>query len=300
LRRPVARKDRRRHELDLADRDQALRAEINALGCDYLDARSRAARSGERRDATIMVGGPQAAFERVRPCFALMGKNITLVAATATARPAKSPTRSSWRSPSRPWRALLFASKAGADPAKVREALMGGFAASGYSRSTGAHDQTQFQPRLPHRAAPEDLGLALEGARALDSRCPTPDSAADVLGLRRAGRRALGSFGLVRALEMLGNARSGSGVNWRGSIGPMGEARRLACLMRLQPGDESGFVYISSFRKVAHSALSGMTRKPDAGTSRLFGSGHAGIGNKCVSLLWKVADDATFHNREID
>jgi 2-hydroxy-3-oxopropionate reductase len=69
-----------RHELDLADRDQGFAERINALGCDYLDAPVSGGEVGAKAATlTIMVGGAQAAFERVKPLFELMGKNITLV-----------------------------------------------------------------------------------------------------------------------------------------------------------------------------------------------------------------------------
>src|SRR5450432_1240340 len=53
---------------------------INALGCDYVDAPVSGGEVGAKQASlTIMVGGPDAAFESARPLFALMGKNITLV-----------------------------------------------------------------------------------------------------------------------------------------------------------------------------------------------------------------------------
>jgi 2-hydroxy-3-oxopropionate reductase len=69
---------------------------INALGCDYLDAPVSGGEVGAKAGSlTIMVGGPQATFEKVKPLFDLMGKNITLVGGNGDGRPAKSRTRSS-------------------------------------------------------------------------------------------------------------------------------------------------------------------------------------------------------------
>ena len=79
--------------------------QINALGCDYLDAPVSGGEVGAKTATlTIMVGGPQAAFDRVKPPFELMGKNITLIGGNATVRPARSPIRSSWRSTLQRWR----------------------------------------------------------------------------------------------------------------------------------------------------------------------------------------------------
>ena len=77
-------------------------ARIEALGCDYLDAPVSGGEVGAKAASlTIMVGGKAAVFEKVRPLLSLMGKNIRAWARSATARPARSPTRSSWRLRSR-------------------------------------------------------------------------------------------------------------------------------------------------------------------------------------------------------
>ena len=71
---------------------------INALGCDYLDAPVSGGEVGAKNATlTIMVGGPQAAFDRVKPLFELMGKNITLVGDNGDGQTARSRTRSSSR-----------------------------------------------------------------------------------------------------------------------------------------------------------------------------------------------------------
>ena len=128
--------DRRRHELDLADRDQGLRQKINALGCDYLDAPVSGGDVGAKAATlTIMVGGPEAAFENVKPLFELMGKNITLVGGNGDGQTTKVANQIIVAlNIEAVGEALLFASKAGADPARVRQALMGGFASPAFSK----------------------------------------------------------------------------------------------------------------------------------------------------------------------
>ena len=111
---------------------QAFAKRIEALGADYLDAPVSGGEVGAR-DATltIMVGGKEAAFERAKPLFALMGKNITLVGESGAGQTCKVANQIIVAlTIEAVGEALLFASKAGADPARVREALMGGFASS--------------------------------------------------------------------------------------------------------------------------------------------------------------------------
>ena len=105
---------------------------INALGADYLDAPVSGGEVGARNATlSIMVGGPDAVFERVKPLFELMGKNITLVGGNGDGQTAKVANQIIVAlNIEAVAEALLFAARAGADPARVRQALMGGFAAS--------------------------------------------------------------------------------------------------------------------------------------------------------------------------
>ncbi|MGD9511734.1 MAG: 2-hydroxy-3-oxopropionate reductase, partial [Geminicoccaceae bacterium] len=114
----------------LATKDFANR--INEQGCDYLDAPVSGGEVGAKgATLTIMVGGPDATFERVKPLFELMGKNITLVGGNGDGQTTKVANQIIVAlNIEAVAEALVFAAKAGADPAKVRQALMGGFASS--------------------------------------------------------------------------------------------------------------------------------------------------------------------------
>ncbi len=114
---------------------KAFAKKINELGCDYLDAPVSGGEVGAKAPAlTIMVGGPEATFERVKPLFELMGKNITLVGGNGDGQTTKVANQIIVAlNIAAVGEALVFASKAGADPAKVRQALMGGFACSAAS-----------------------------------------------------------------------------------------------------------------------------------------------------------------------
>ena len=180
---------------------------INAQGCDYLDAPVSGGQVGAKAASlTIMVGGPIAAFERLRPLFELMGKNITLVGGNGDGQTCKVANQIIVAlNIAAVGEALLFASKAGADPAKVRQALMGGFAAS---RILEVHGERMikrtFAPGFRIGLHQKDLNLALQGARALGVALPQTASAAQLMQVCSAnGMQDLDHSALVRSLEIM-------------------------------------------------------------------------------------------------
>jgi 2-hydroxy-3-oxopropionate reductase len=182
---------------------------INALGCDYLDAPVSGGEVGAKAASlTIMVGGPEAAFEKVKPLFELMGKNITLVGGSGDGQTCKVANQIIVAlNIAAVGEALLFASKAGADPAKVRQALMGGFAAS---RILEVHGERMikrtFAPGFRIGLHQKDLNLALQGAKALGVALPQTASAAQLMQACAAnGMQDLDHSALVRALELMAN-----------------------------------------------------------------------------------------------
>lgn len=181
--------------------------QINALGCDYLDAPVSGGEVGAKAASlTIMVGGPEAAFERVKPLFELMGKNITLVGGNGDGQTCKVANQIIVAlNIAAVGEALLFASKAGADPAKVRQALMGGFAAS---RILEVHGERMikrtFNPGFRIGLHQKDLNLALAGARSLGVALPQTAGAAQLMQACAAnGMQDLDHSALVRALELM-------------------------------------------------------------------------------------------------
>jgi 2-hydroxy-3-oxopropionate reductase len=191
----------------IATKDFAAR--IQALGCDYIDAPVSGGEVGAKAASlTIMVGATEAAFERVRPLFALMGKNITRVGGVGDGQTCKVANQIIVAlNIEAVGEALLFAAKAGADPAKVREALMGGFAAS---RILEVHGERMikrtFNPGFRIELHQKDLALALEGAKALGLSLPHTASAAQLMNSCVAqGGAAWDHSGLVRALETAAN-----------------------------------------------------------------------------------------------
>ncbi len=182
---------------------------INDLGCDYLDAPVSGGEVGAKAASlTIMVGGPQAAFDRVKPLFELMGKNITLVGGNGDGQTTKVANQIIVAlNIEAVAEALLFASKAGADPAKVREALMGGFAASRILEVHGDRMvKRTFNPGFRIELHQKDLNLALQGAKELGLSLPHTASAAQLMQRCAAhGMAGLDHSALCRSLEMMSN-----------------------------------------------------------------------------------------------
>ncbi|WP_454856303.1 2-hydroxy-3-oxopropionate reductase [Rhizobium binxianense] len=148
---------------------------IREKGAHYLDAPVSGGEIGAKSGSlTIMVGGDAVQFERARPLFECMGKNITLVGDNGAGQVVKVANQIivglTIECVSE---AFLLAQRAGVDLAKVREALMGGFA---QSRVLEVHGQRMidatFDPGFAMRLHRKDLNLATETARALEIALP--------------------------------------------------------------------------------------------------------------------------------
>jgi 2-hydroxy-3-oxopropionate reductase len=182
---------------------------INDLGCAYLDAPVSGGEVGAKAASlTIMVGGPADAFEKVKPLFDRMGKNITLVGGNGDGQTCKVANQIIVAlNIEAVGEALLFASKMGADPAKVRQALMGGFASS---RVLEVHGERMvkrtFDPGFRIELHQKDLNLALSSARAVGLSLPNTATAQELFNACAAhGGKAWDHSAMVRALEMLAN-----------------------------------------------------------------------------------------------
>jgi 2-hydroxy-3-oxopropionate reductase len=188
---------------------KAFAQKINELGCDYLDAPVSGGEVGAKAASlTIMVGGSEAGFARIKPLFELMGKNITLVGGNGDGQTTKVANQIIVAlNIAAVGEALVFASKAGADPAKVRQALMGGFASS---RILEVHGERMikrtFAPGFRIGLHQKDLSLALAGARAIGVALPQTAGAAQLMQACAAnGMQDLDHSALVRALELMAN-----------------------------------------------------------------------------------------------
>ncbi|TPI37276.1 2-hydroxy-3-oxopropionate reductase [Mesorhizobium sp. B3-1-9] len=192
-------------------------AKIRQAGAGYLDAPVSGGEVGAKSASlTIMVGGPASEFERALPIFEKLGKNITLIGqnngAGQTCKIANQIIVA--LNIEAVAEALVFASKAGCDPAKVRGALMGGFASS---RILEVHGERMiarsFAPGFRIRLHQKDLNLALESARALGVALPGTAAAQQLMNAcsARAGGAEADHSSLVRALEILSHHELSNG-----------------------------------------------------------------------------------------
>lgn len=181
-------------------------AKVAEKGCGYLDAPVSGGEVGaQQASLSIMVGGTQSDFDVVLPLFKLMGKNITRVGEVGDGQTAKIANQIVvGLTIEAVAEALVFASKAGADPARVREALMGGFASS---RILEVHGERMvkrtFDPGFRIELHQKDLNNALDSARKLDISLPATALCQQLFSACAAhGGRAWDHSALIRALEM--------------------------------------------------------------------------------------------------
>ena len=180
---------------------------VEALGADYLDAPVSGGEVGAKAASlTIMVGGPERAFNTMKPVFDRMGKNVTLVGGNGDGQTTKVANQIIVALTIQAvGEALLFASRAGADPALVRKALMGGFASSRILEVHGERMvKRNFDPGFRIELHQKDLNLALDGARALGLSLPSTAVAQQMFSSCAAhGGRSWDHSALVRALELM-------------------------------------------------------------------------------------------------
>jgi 2-hydroxy-3-oxopropionate reductase len=182
---------------------------LKAIGVEMLDAPVSGGQVGaQNASLSIMAGGPAEVFEKIRPYFELMGKNIVLVGGNGDGQTCKVANQIIVAlNIEAVGEALLFASKAGADPAKVRTALMGGFADSRILQLHGEKMiKRTFQPGFRIRLHQKDLNLALESARKMGMSLPNTATAQELFNSMAAhGGSDLDHSALVQALERLAN-----------------------------------------------------------------------------------------------
>jgi 2-hydroxy-3-oxopropionate reductase len=184
---------------------KAFAQQVEATGADWLDAPVSGGEVGAKAASlTIMVGGKDEVFARLQPLLALMGKNITHVGPAGAGQITKVANQVIVAlNIAAVAEALVFASKAGADPARVRQALMGGFASS---RVLEVHGERMikrtFNPGFRIKLHQKDLNLALQGARALGVALPNTAMTAQLMqACAAAGLQDMDHSALVQALE---------------------------------------------------------------------------------------------------
>ena len=182
---------------------------LAAMGVEMLDAPVSGGQVGaENATLSIMVGGPVEVFNKVKPYFERMGKNIVHIGDHGDGQTCKVANQIVVAlTIEAVAEALLFASKAGADPAKVRAALLGGFA---QSRILELHGERminrKFDPGFRIRLHQKDLNLALQSARSLGLSLPNTATAQELFNSVAAqGGSDLDHSAMLLALEKLAN-----------------------------------------------------------------------------------------------
>ncbi|OWQ90676.1 2-hydroxy-3-oxopropionate reductase [Roseateles aquatilis] len=192
---------------------QSFAQRIHCIGGHYLDAPVSGGELGARNATlSIMVGGDAAVFERVKPLFELMGRHITHVGRNGDGQTAKVANQIIVAlTIEAVAEALLFSARAGADPALVRQALMGGFASSKILEVHGDRMiQRRFDPGFRIELQQKDLNLALGSARQLGISLPGTALAQELLNACAAhGGKAWDHSAMVRALEKLADFEIG-------------------------------------------------------------------------------------------
>lgn len=186
---------------------QEFAAGIAELGCAYLDAPVSGGEAGAKAASlSIMVGGEKADFDKVLPVFEVMGKNITLVGGVGAGQTAKIANQIIVAlTIGAVSEGLVFASKAGADPAKVRNAIMGGLASSRILELHGERMiKRTFDPGFRIALHQKDLNNALVSARSLKMALPATAQAQELFNACAGlGHADLDHSALVRAIEAL-------------------------------------------------------------------------------------------------
>jgi len=182
---------------------------LGGMKVEMLDAPVSGGQVGaENATLSIMVGGKAEVFEKIKPYFQLMGKNIVHVGGNGDGQTCKVANQIVVAlNIEAVGEALLFASKAGADPVKVRAALLGGFA---HSRILELHGERMlnrtFNPGFRIRLHQKDLNLALQSARSMGVSLPNTATAQELFNAVAAhGGIDLDHSAMVLALENLAN-----------------------------------------------------------------------------------------------
>jgi 2-hydroxy-3-oxopropionate reductase len=186
-----------------------LAREAEARGCDFLDAPVSGGDIGaQNATLTIMVGGSEEAFQRALPIFEKLGKTITRMGDSGAGQITKAAnqilTAANIEAVAE---ALVFAAKAGVDPVKVRQALMGGAA---YSRSLEFHGQRMiernFKPGFRMKLHRKDLDIIMEAGKAFGVSLPVTAQVREMMTASlNAGQGDLDNSSLVMLLEKLSN-----------------------------------------------------------------------------------------------
>ena len=186
---------------------RAIGEKLKAAGIDFLDAPVSGGEVGAIAGTlSIMVGGGDAAFAKARPAFDCMGKNVVHVGPSGAGQVAKAANQIlTGVGVLAVAEALNFAKKAGADPARVREALMGGFANSKILENHGQRMlDRNFKPGFKSWMHQKDLNIVMKTAHELGLMLPTAAATTQMFNaMVGSGHGEEDSIAVLKLLEQL-------------------------------------------------------------------------------------------------
>lgn len=187
-------------------------AGMAARGIEMLDAPVSGGEVGAIAGTlTIMVGGSQAAFDTALPVLQAMGKTVTLVGGPGAGQVAKACNQIlTGVGVAAVAEALNFARQSGVDPARVREALLGGFA---YSRILENHGsrmlERNFKPGFKAWMHQKDMRIVLDEAHRLGLALPSAAATAQMFNAMVGS--GLGEEDSIAMLKLLERMSGGEG-----------------------------------------------------------------------------------------
>ncbi|MCK0507103.1 2-hydroxy-3-oxopropionate reductase [Aromatoleum anaerobium] len=192
---------------------QSIATRLQERGIAMLDAPVSGGEIGAiNATLTIMVGGDAAAFERVKPLFEAMGKTVSLIGASGAGQVAKACNQIlTGVGVAAVAEALNFAHRSGVDAAKVREALLGGFA---YSRILENHGQRMlernFKPGFKAWMHQKDMRIVMEEAHRLGVALPSAAATAQMFNaMVGSGLGDDDSVAMLKLLERMSGGEAG-------------------------------------------------------------------------------------------
>jgi 2-hydroxy-3-oxopropionate reductase len=184
---------------------QAIGAKLAALGIDFVDAPVSGGEVGAIAGSlSIMAGGSEAGFAKAKPAFECMGKNVVHVGGAGCGQVAKACNQIlTGVGVLAVAEALSFAKQAGADPAKVREAMLGGFASSRILENHGQRMlDRNFKPGFKSWMHQKDLNIVMQSAHEMGMFLPTSAATAQMFNaMVGSGKGEEDSIAVLKLLE---------------------------------------------------------------------------------------------------
>ncbi|MBN2438255.1 MAG: 2-hydroxy-3-oxopropionate reductase [Deltaproteobacteria bacterium] len=191
-----------------------LAREARVRDCDFLDAPVSGGDIGAQNGTlSIMAGGEEPAFRRAMPVFQALGKTILLIGDSGAGQIAKAANQILTSVTTEAVaEALVFAAKAGVDPAKVRQALMGGSASSRILETHGEKMiERDFKPGFRMRLHHKDLDITLDAGETYGAALPVTALVRELMTeTLKDGQGDMDNSSFLLLLEKLSN-RPGTG-----------------------------------------------------------------------------------------